>query len=809
MEKRFSDTPPPALWFTFFFAGGVALGKGASADPFVLAAICAGLAAIFVNASKALKIAFAAALIGGFLLTGASDLQEFPANHLSKLTPAKHITAILEIVSEETERGLSRRYVVNALSVDAVKTEGRARLLIRKGKRSALLLPGDIIVVTNMRFRKPRGFRNVGGFDYETYLADRGISGDFSLGSKSKILKAGAVFNWRRPLETVKEKMRERLKSADPGVTALNWALVVGDDGLVTQETRDDFSRSGVAHILSVSGLHIGFAASACYFAVKALVFGVAYPLRREWASAGVPSRVAGVFALGTAIAYGALTGFKFPALRSTIMASVYLAAFIAGRGRDFYGSFALAFFIIILFYPWAIFDVGFQLSFGAVFFIVLFMEMWWKPFFTPEPGERRPAAYRDKFFELARAMASCLAASVFASIGTAPIVAYNFNIVPLYGVFSNAIVVPVSSVAVPMGLLSSLTGALYTGAITNLLMWAIGVIAQWTAELPFSYRHTPAIPPLAVALYYVAVGALFFIKSRRTKLGVFSVAALACVVSSAYKPIMAQTDGGYAIRFADVGQGDATLIFWPGGAMAIDGGPRFDTFDPGKSILAPILWRDGRTSLSAMIATHDDGDHSGGLQGLADRAPPMRFMDNGGPVGGNSPLQILRNRFAADYKPLITGDRLTFPGGPIVEVLNPPPPPYPYADELNNRSLALKIHLGPVRVLMMGDASKETERWLLQSGADLKADVIRLGHHGSDTSSSPEFLDAVGAKTAVISVGFNNAYKHPSQKVLDRLYERGIRVLRTDRHGEITLTVKDGKTSFGYYSLNTAMYGR
>jgi beta-lactamase superfamily II metal-dependent hydrolase len=108
-----------------------------------------------------------------------------------------------------------------------------------------------------------------------------------------------------------------------------------------------------------------------------------------------------------------------------------------------------------------------------------------------------------------------------------------------------------------------------------------------------------------------------------------------------------------------------------------------------------------------------------------------------------------------------------------------------------------------------MGDASKETERWLLQSGVDLKADVIRLGHHGSDTSSSPEFLDAVGAKTVVISVGHNNMYKHPSQKVLDRLYERGIRVLRTDRHGEITLTVKEGKAIFGYYSLNTAMYGK
>jgi competence protein ComEC len=808
MEKRFSNSPPPALWFTFFFAGGVALGRSASADPFVLAAVFIGLAVIFVNASKARRIAFAAALIGGFLLIGASDLHEPSADDLSYLAPTKRVTAALEIVSKDTQHELSTRYIVNAISIDGLKAEGQARLTTRKGKHPALL-PGDIVIVTSVRFRKPRGYRNAGGFDYETYLADRGIAGNFSLGSKSKFFSADTVFNWRRPLEIVKTRMGQRLKSTDPEITALDWALVIGDDGLVTQETRDAFSRSGVAHILSVSGLHIGFAATACYYAVKLLIFGVAYPLRRRWASAGVPSRVAGVFALAAAILYGALTGFKFPALRSTIMAGVYLVAFIAGRGRDFYGAFALAFFIIILFYPWAVFDVGFQLSFASVLFIVVFMERWWNPFFTAKPAGIAPASPWEKALTYAPMVTSSLAVSIFASIGTAPIVAYNFNIVPLYGVFSNAVVVPISSAAVPIGLLAALTDIPYTVEITNFLMGLIAAISLWTAELPYSYRHMATIPPLAVALYYMAVGAFLFIENRRMKLAIFGVTALACIVSSAYKPVMSRHDSGYTIRFADIGQGDATLIFWPGGAMAIDGGPRSETFDPGRSVLAPILWKEGRAQLSAMIATHDDKDHSGGLPGLADRATPGRFMDNGGPVAENADLHILRKKFSAGYKPLVAGDRLTFPGGPVVETLNPPPPPYPYPDELNNRSLALKIHLGPVRVLMMGDVSKETERWLLQSGADLKADVIRLGHHGSDTSSSPEFLDAVGAKTVVISVGQNNPYKHPSQKVLDRLYERGIRVLRTDRHGEITLTVKDGKPTFGYYSLNTAMYGK
>lgn len=808
MEKRAFNTPPPALWFTFFFAAGVALGRSSNADPSVLAAILAGLALVFLNSAKPLKIAFAAALSCGFFLMGASDIYEPNPGRLSHIAPTKRVTAMLEIVAKDTEHELSTRYVVNAISIDGTKIGALARLNTRKGKHPELL-PGDVFVVTNIKFRKPRGFRNIGGFDYEGYLADRGISGDFSLGSKSKFFRGDTVFNWRRPLEIAKTRMGERLKSADPGITAIAWALVIGDDGLVSQETRDAFSRSGVAHILSVSGLHIGFAAGACYFVVKLLVFGVAYPLRREWASAGVPSRVAGVFALAAAVAYGAMTGFKFPALRSTIMAGVYLAAFIMGRGRDFYGAFAVAFFVIVLFFPWAVFDIGFQLSFASVLFIVVFMERWWNPYFNGNDKADAPVSLWEKALRLAPWVASSLAVSVFASIGTAPIVAYNFNIVPLYGVFSNAIVVPISSVAVPLGLLASLTDIPYTVTITNFLMGLIGVIAQWTAQAPYSYRHVSSIPPLAVAMYYTAVGAFLFIGNRRVKLTVSGIAAMACLASSVYRPLMARFESGYTIRFADVGQGDATLIFWPGGAMAIDGGPRFETFDPGRSILAPIIWKEGRTALTAMIGTHDDKDHSGGLPGLADRVTPGIFMDNGGPAAENAPINILRKKFAAGYKPLVAGEKVTFPGGPVVETLNPPAPPYPYPDELNNRSLALKVHLGPVRVLMMGDASKETERWLLQSGADLRADVIRLGHHGSDTSSSPEFLDAVGAKTVVISVGHNNPYKHPSQKVLDRLDERGIRVLRTDRHGEITLTVKDGKASFGYYSLNTAMYGR
>lgn len=785
------------------------MGRAGDSDPYLLIAVLITLAVIFIVAAKQLKAAFLTAFIGGIVLISVNDAAEISSSRLSKIDSGKRVTALLNVESTDRVRDVSTRYIVTVLSVDGVKGEGRARLLLRGGKRQTLQ-PGDVIVITKTRFRKPRSYRNIGGFDYESYLADRGVEGDFSLGSKSRIYRAGDVFNWRRPLEELKAKMRERLKSPNPEVTALNVALVTGDDGTVSQDMRDAFSNAGVAHILSVSGLHIGFAAGACYLIVKALVFGVVYPFRREWASAGIPFRAACWFALIAAVLYGALAGFKFPAMRSTIMAAVYLLAALMGRGRDFYGAFAVAFFVILLFYPWAIFDVGFQLSFAAIFFIAVFMETWWKPLAEIKSGERPSASVSERVFAQAPLLVSGLAASVFASIGTAPIVAYHFNSVPLYGIISNAVIVPISSLSVPLGLFSSLTGEHITGVVTSALNEIIWGVTRWTADLPYSSRYVAAIPTLGVALYYTVVGAIIGINNRRVKFAVFSVMGLAFIVTAAYRPIMARMSDGYQARFVDVGQGDSTVVLWPGGgAMVIDGGPRYDTFDSGRSIIAPILWRQGRTGLDAIIATHDDSDHSGGLDGLSSRVRPAAFMDNGGVIGAESPLRVLRERYGASYRPLKSGDRLSFPGGLVVETLNPPVPPYPYPDEFNNRSLVLKLSLGPVKVLMMGDVSKDTERWLLNSGADLKADVIKIAHHGSDSSSSPEFLDAVGAKTVVISVGRNNVHHHPNKKVLTRLYERGIRVFRTDLHGEVVMTVRQGKLSFDYYSANAAIYGR
>jgi len=240
-------------------------------------------------------------------------------------------------------------------------------------------------------------------------------------------------------------------------------------------------------------------------------------------------------------------------------------------------------------------------------------------------------------------------------------------------------------------------------------------------------------------------------------------------------------------------------VALWPnGGALVIDAGNRFPNFDLGRSIVAPVVWRSQRARLEAVFATHSNMDHIGGIPGLI-QIVPTAMLGTHEKVSGYRPFNLLRSQALLNgiYNPLKAGDRFDFDGGLSVEVLNPPAGALPYKDTSNNRSLVLKLVYGDVRILTVGDISSKVERWLLDSGADISADVLKVGHHGSKNSSSEKFLKAVGAKYAVISAGYNNRYRHPSPIVLDRLKKAGMKIYRTDIDGEVVMRTDGEKIEF------------
>ncbi|MBI5815409.1 MAG: DNA internalization-related competence protein ComEC/Rec2 [Nitrospinae bacterium] len=785
----------PALLASFSFAAGIAFGRFYDCDPAILGAVALGFAAALWRADIGLRVIMALALAGGAAVISGHGFKEIRSNHVSRMDIEGDVAATVEVKFTDSVRPHNTRYIVEVKSIGGAQASGAARLVMRRGTGYSSFepSPGDILLLENVKFRQPRGFRNIGAFDYEAYMKERDIHGDFFTGKKTNITLTGTTFNWMRPVEAVKERMRRNLDMGKREATAITWAILLGDDGMITPEQRSDFSRAGTAHILSVSGLHVGFVAMACFFAAKLMFFAMAYPVRYHWASAGIPMRGAAFVALMMAVFYAALTGMKFPIIRSAIMIGVYLAAVMAGRGRDFYGSFGVALFIILLMWPWALFDAGFQLSFTAVFAIVIFMERWWKPMFFLTPLEEIAPTWRQTIVRKAPWLFSYIAVSVFATIGTAPIVAYHFNNAPVYGFLVNAIVVPISSFAIPWGMLWAMGGHGLATDLTGWMMGLIGTLSAWAAGLPMSYKAVTAFHPAALAFYYLSIGALLLMKRGAARWIAAGGAAVVALVIFLVPPRSAGDGGELVARFVDIGQGDCTMVLWPQkGAMVIDGGPKFETFDPGRSLVAPLLFREGRSGITAMIATHEDSDHLGGLAGLASLAAPEMFMDNG---AQSEAMEKLRGSIKAPggHRRLYAGDTLEFPGGLKARVLNPPNGEAPYKEAVNNASLAIMLEYGEVRVLTLGDIGKEAEQWLVSSGADIRADVIKIAHHGSASSSLPEFLKAVGARTAIISAGYRNNHHHPSAKALERIKAAGMRVFRTDMDGEVRV-ITDGK---------------
>lgn len=797
---QFSGLPKldhPLFINSCFLAGGVAFGRYHSGDPFILAGIAALLILGLSKAPSRFKALLCFSFIIGFALIWRHDHRTAEADSVARLIPLKNASIIAEVIATESYRPYNIRYLLSIKSVNGQKASGRARWYARFGQIGFTPEPGDIISITHSKISPPRGYHNEGGWDYELYMRDRNIEAIVTMRKNSKLERIGGGFNWRLPVEKIKNTIRNNLKSERNEIAAISRAMLIGDNGLLTPETRDIFSRAGTAHLLAVSGLHIGFIAMGCFFIVKPIVFAFSYLVRYQWASAGVPTRVAALAAIVAVLFYAALTGPRLPSARAAIMITTYLLAIFFGRGRDFYGAFGAALLIILISMPYALFEAGFQLSFIVVFSIVIFMEQYWKPIFQTDQRETIHTGFWPGALRHFPIAGSWVALSFFAAIASAPLTAYYFNVIPMYGVLANAILVPLTSITVPWGIIFSSGISDTASGITSYAMGIIVDTSAWIASWPFAYKVIGSIPAVSVGLYYFALGGFTFVNPGKLRRRIVALAVTGFIISLGVAPLSSALDKKLTIRFVDVGQGDSAVITWPdGGGMVIDAGGRYKNFDIGRSIVAPVLLRAQRTNVSAMVITHSDNDHMGGAVGLNNFVSSDILFDNGLIEGAHEKYFRMRGEalLKGAYQTLKAGDRLVFPGGLKVDVLNPPERDLPYPNNQNNVSLILKLTFGEVRVLMVGDIGKDVERYLVESGADIRADVLKVGHHGSGSSSTAKFLKAVGAKTAVISAGYKNRFRHPNKKALRRLKNAGMKIYRTDLDGEIVMRT-DGKS--------------
>jgi len=581
--------------------------------------------------------------------------------------------------------------------------------------------PADGWVRARGRLERPRAARNPGDFDQQNWLRGLGVGA---------VLRDAEILSYR-PLSGPRETLRRRLTSGlTPEAAALARALTLGERGALGED-RAAFQRAGLAHLLALSGLHIGFLVG--FF----LLLGI--PLGR-WRYG---------LTLLLLLGYLALVGATPSLLRATIMAAVWLLARATGRGDvPAAALLALALAIHLLLAPYAVHSLSFWLSYLAVAGILTFT--------PPRRPLPRPAAWvRD-----------AVVASLGAQAAILPLLLSYFGWLPLLAPLANLVALPLAGLLVPLGFIKAvLPGFAFLAVPINHLAAALLALTRFFAEFPgLSWGR---LDLSGYALYYLALLPLALwrrgLVRARTALALTATAVLAAC-TPAPRP---------DVWFLDVGQGDAALVRLPGNVeILIDGGHEWDA---GR--LRRILTALGADDLDLVVATHPDADHVGALPELLRTWPVGQLAV--GPAGSGDPLEArLREAAAEAGVPLVEvwRGRSILIGGARLDFVHPPPSA---SGGDNDRSLAFYLTVGKHRLFFAGDApAKYALRWPPHA-----VEVLKLSHHGAASGTDETVLRRLRPREAWISVGRND-FGHPDAGVLELLREYGVRVHRSDREG-------------------------
>jgi len=710
-------------------------------------------------------------IFGGlyYLYTYNQNANRFIKYNGQQVTVKGYINSAPNVDGDKAVYELKAEEVFLKDSNQSDKVTGKIRLTTIIGDNGFIDYGREVTVSGTLNI--PKGRTNPAGFSYRSYLSHNGISAtlfamdyNINIGDRNKgnlPVKLGLF-------------LRERIvsvinRSLPPQQAGLLNGMLIGYKQDLSEEVQEAFSASGLMHIMAVSGSNVGFIVLPLAFLLKKL------RMRQKYAN---------LLIIIILILFTLITGFEPSVLRAVIMAVVVLIGQIIRRETEIYTSISFAALLLLFYNPGILFNIGFQLSFAATLSLVLFYK---------NLKEMLGFKFLPPF------IVDVLAATISAQIGVLPITVFYFNTVSLVSIISNLLVVPIVEFITILGSLMALLGQIHIifsiliGYVNNVLLSFVLIVTKVSAGMPWSVK-TLVTPSIFMVICYYAVIIYFFWYRPKYKVKLklkYSILAAVIVLGTVFYGIFIPK--GLEVVFLDVGQGDCAFIQTnKGKTILIDGGgyssATSNSTSVGENIVIPFLLDYGVDKLDLVIATHGHDDHIQGLIPVLEKLKvgclimPEVPLDN-----GLKKLSDIAQKEKIEVQRCSKGDLIQLDNKTYFDVLLPKRGEFIQESPSNNNSLVVKLHYEKVKILFTGDIEKEAEEVLIRDMVDLKSDVLKVAHHGSDTSTTKAFLEHANPDIAVISVGKNN-FGHPSNYVLNALEENKIKIFRTDYDGAIVL---------------------
>ena len=637
---------------------------------------------------------------------------------------------------------------------DGLQDDGRAPPPLHAGERWRL----------TVRLKAPHGARNPHGFDYELWLWEQGVQATGYVRTSARLDALHGpperlAATWQHPVEQLRQRVRDAIvQRATAGDMAAQRAmgvvaaLVTGDQRAIERADWDLFRATGIAHLVSISGLHITLFA---WLASALIVRAWRQSARLCLALPAPTAALAGGVLL--AAGYALFSGWGVPAQRTVIMLAAVALLRLSGRRWPWPQVWLLACAAVLLADPWALLQPGFWLSFVAVG-VLFATDTGAAGAYQKGAGGRFVALLREQWV---------------VTQALAPLTLLLFGQVSLVGLLANLLAIPwVTLVVTPLALLGVLWAPLWTAAA-----WAVQQLAwllHWLAAWPWA-QVSLALAPLWAGVAAVA-GSLLLVLRLPWGWRVLGLPLLLPVLWwQAPRPVQGQ----FELLAADVGQGQAVLVRTARHALLYDAGPRYhQDSDAGQQVLVPLLRALGER-LDLLLLSHRDSDHTGGAAAVLGAQPGARLL---GSIEAEHALQALR-----PVQPCVAGQAWQWDGVRF-EVLHPPQAaaaPAGAAVKPNAQSCVLRITAaGGASALLVGDIERAQEQALLAGAAPLAAELLLVPHHGSKTSSSDAFIDAVRPQLALVQAGYRNRFGHPAPEVAARYGQRGITLVQSPECG-------------------------